>query len=449
MRLSLQGYFDLGASFGLGDTSQVANLVINDPCGGAELLDLKGTEIEQLWRRGARNKVNDPELHFGFQRTSSTLEESEEEFVRFKRELADCIEKQRSELFYLSIHPVGTVFVRLDLASGVPAKFVQGILQCYEWAAYEPEMSECLWREARKAVERTHALDEDHLWKISARRPVSMKTDEEKEGKRLKADWFTLLPSFMCIALCVDQDDDAEAIKRTLRDYKKIAEPIEFEYLGKLHFGWYSSLLEPSKLPAPAKTPEQALERMGRMVECIRIAIVFLGTCEALRNLFSNHGLLQMGGSVPMVRTDGSDDKPLEALNWRNLNHLRSLATAVTGRLNYYFVSAADEDQQFFKLWEQYAQIESRKRWILEQCELLYSVEVANAEEARKKREMKLNTTIFAFTALTVVSVVADAHHFFYLSFPEWANHLLIVAGAAGGLFMLLWLVWRFKIDRE
>ena len=114
MRLSLQGYFDLGASFGLAGTEQIANMGIVNPCSGAEVHTLSGSGIEDEWKKRAVKKANDPELHLDHVVGSST-NHSEADDIRFRKRLADCIRRQRIELFELHIYPIGTVFLRMDL----------------------------------------------------------------------------------------------------------------------------------------------------------------------------------------------------------------------------------------------------------------------------------------------------------------------------------------------
>jgi len=130
------------------------------------------------------------------------------------------------------------VFLRMDLGSGVPDEFVEGVLRSYEWAAYESDMSERLWKEARNVVDKKHALSKDDLWKISARRPIDMRIEDGKN------DWFTLITAFGFVALCVDENDDAQTLRRAMPDWQNIKEPIEFAHIGKLHFGWCSSVVE-------------------------------------------------------------------------------------------------------------------------------------------------------------------------------------------------------------
>ena len=103
MRLSLQGYFDLGASFGLAGTEQIANMGIVNPCSGAEVHTLSGSGIEDEWKRRAVKKANDPELHLDHVVGSST-NHSEADDIRFRKRLADCIEgSASSSLSYTSI----------------------------------------------------------------------------------------------------------------------------------------------------------------------------------------------------------------------------------------------------------------------------------------------------------------------------------------------------------
>lgn len=123
---------------------------------------------------------------------------------------------------------------------------------------------------------------------------------------------------------------------------------IDFEYHGKLYFGWADCVLLARDLQDKEETPE---EQILRMEECIKIAHVFLGICESFEQLMLTKIYDQVGGYLKGTGITGDA---------RDLNRLRTLALAVVSLTNYKPVAAAEEDQRYFELFEKYARVTER-----------------------------------------------------------------------------------------
>ena len=442
MKLSLQSYFDLGVSFGLGDDvfSQLPTLVpdiaaigIRNPLGQGIVCDLKATapDIVKKWKEKAKEKVNIPEMELGYVGAPDvTHKANEAPFARFKEELIEGIERHPIDLCELTIYAVGTVFLRLDLGSGIPLRFLEGFHRCYEYAAYLVDVSKSLQEVARRAAEAAAGGQGKGLEELSGRRSMEIQTDTRGYQEA------TLFTAFTCVGLCVDETDDIEAIRKHFQEIEgKDLQTLTFEYHGKLHFGWAACLLEPR---TRGLKPEEALAEMARMVECIQIAHVFLGTCEAFEKLFLQETVQQVDSYVK-GRSTGR--------KWKELNRLRTLALAVIGLTSYGPITMADEDQTFFRCWEQHARIESRQRRIQEQCELLYNVQEAEADAEVANREWLLNRVLLFLTAMTFITVITDSYGF--VRYEEgwlalWPHRLEILAGLLAALAVVLMVLLRY-----
>jgi hypothetical protein len=234
-----------------------------------------------------------------------------------------------------------------------------------------------------------------------------------------------LFTAFTCVALCVDKDDDIAEIRQQFSERETDhLQTLHFEYHGKIHFGWSACVLEPRTM---GSTPEAALVEIARMLECIQIAHVFLGTCQAFEKLFLHETRQQTERYV----------KGRTGRKWRELNRLRTLALAVVDLTNYGSVTMADEDQEFFKCWEQHAHLESRQSRIQEQCELLYNVQEAEADNEKANRDWLLNRIILFLTILTSITVLTDSYDFVHYEqgwLAFWSHRLAILVSAVAAL---------------
>jgi hypothetical protein len=460
MKLSLQSYFDLGASFGLDDdvfrassttaAPDIAGIGLRNPLGLGIVCNLKATETGQAimtsWKEKAKDKVNVPEMELGYVREPNLSgEEDKQAFMQFKEELIKRIEQHPIDTCELTIYAIGTVFVRLDLAGGIPPQFLQGFYKCYEYAAYSVEVSHSLREMALQVAEREAGGRGERLRKLSQRPEPEIHSDDRgyQESK--------LFTGFTCVGLCVDESDDVEAIQERLREIEGgDFQSVTFAYHGKLHFGWAACVLEPR---TRGLGPRLALDEMARMLLCIQIAHVFLGTCEAFERLFLHETVHQVDKYVQsnVKRRDSTD---AQGRNSRDLNRLRTLALAVVSLTNYGRITATDEDQMYFKYWERHANIERRHGLIQDQCELLYNVQVAETQGEEASREKLLSRVVLFLTAFTFVSVMTDSYSF--VRDEEkwlilWSYRLGIMTALFAGIAVVLGILLRYlqRLSRD
>jgi hypothetical protein len=115
---------------------------------------------------------------------------------------------------------------------------------------------------------------------------------------------------------------------------------VEFEYHGDLHYSWPACVLVARTFTDRARQAEDPPEQeIARILACIQLAHVFVGTCDAFERLFLGEIDQQVDG---YVRRRPGGRSPQE------LNRLRTLALAVVNLTNFTLVTEAKDDQDYF-----------------------------------------------------------------------------------------------------
>jgi hypothetical protein len=300
----------------------------------------------------------------------------------------------------LRVHAVGTVYVELHFDKGVPFSYIHGVLRCFEYAAYRPSVADALLEAAESRIERAFGTKPTGLVELSERELPEQKRDTKGYEERMLFSGFTQLIA------CVDEGDDQElpavAEAMQLRD----DDVIHFEYHGKLHYGWATCILEPNQLYGwqdPAGEGESPEQQIMRMEACIRVAHVFLGTCEAFTRLFETEMHKQVGGYVEKKRAGRTAEE---------LNRLRTLALAVVNLTDFDRVIPTEEDQAYFRKFNRNADIDGKHQMIQHATEVLYNVQVAETQDKDSRRQWILSIIVGLLTSLTLISVTADAYDF-------------------------------------
>jgi hypothetical protein len=245
------------------------------------------------------------------------------------------------------------------------------------------------------------------------------------------------------VLVCVDVGDQ-EIADQAARSFE-LGDPapdevVDFEFHGSLRFGWASCLVQARRLQdwtgqieAGQETPEQAV---GRMLACIDIAHTSLGACEAFTGLFNAEWHRQVG-SYAMASHD--------------LNRVRTLALALVRLTNFDFFIPTEEDQQYFRLFEKFANIGKKQRFIQEACEIIYNVQEAEFQWQQDRHDRILTYFLAGLTSLTLVSVLTDAYNFLAGQNPALIRsrnerlELLVAVGTLGILLVLLLILPSFR----
>jgi hypothetical protein len=400
MELSLQTFFDLGVSHGLGDDvfpplalaspSDLAEPTIQNPLGKGIVHRLHEHDGAMLaaWRATAARKADEPDMELGYDEDGGILPAQQGgDRAFFKQALKEHILNHPIKRCEITLYAVGTVFLRLDFGPCLPAKFMYGFAHCFEYAAYDANISDSLLQMARRAM--GNALEFNKQWWRRSRRasdlprlskrPAFETIDGNNNGKESK---LLTTQGITHVVLCIDRDDEIQAIKRTMLppiastatsqvpNYTKLL----FEYHGTLYFDWAVCVVTPRSFELEEKPSEQ----IEHILDCMQIAHSFLGTCQAFQTLVANEIVAQTGSYVK-GKPVGRDPK--------ELNRLRTLALAVVSLTDYSLLTNSEEDRAFFQCYAQYARMESRQKVIEERCGNLLGVVVA-AEELKQEQSL-------------------------------------------------------------
>lgn len=394
-------YFDVGASYGIQDEEfppehrneppLIFQVGIRNPLGvgiGCKMNETNPALIAS-WRQSATAVVGRRGVQLGW---TPDLRSSEGDF---KDELTKLIENHPITCCELTIFGVGTALLWLEFAAGIEVKYLRGMYACFELAAYTETISGGIRGIAHNRVCQTVINKENQLASLSKRPEPQIEKDAENYLE------IKLLTAFTGLHLCVDKGDDKllSDILRTMQMDKKSR--IDFDYNGSLYFGWAHCVLLAKDLSGE---PDYSRLQIERMIESIKIAHTFLGTCESLEKLLLSEISSQVSNSV------AENGKLRDA---RELNRLRTLALTIVSLTDFRMVTASDEDQKYFALFEQHAYVESRNKANQNRCDILFSIQLAETEAEQTEKDRRLGYLLAFIAGLTLVSVLADSYNFY------------------------------------
>lgn len=405
MRAALVAYFDLGQSYGISDSvfraeaaappPSIGNVGVKSPLGWGTVLpvQLRAPEVLQRWRDAAGEQIGRQEIETGWSPEYGSRE-------NFDAALHTFVRDHPVDLCEITVFAVGVAYLNLQFGPGIPMKYLEGMLTSFEYAAYTKPVSEDLAEVARQHA--TSALERaDSPLQGLTRRAKPLEFRDEQGY--LELDQFT---AFTRLYLCVD-DGDGQYLEELLTS-EEVGEDdhISFEYHGVLHYTWASCVLESKSLHTTAD-PSERMDELERMLVDVKLAHVFLGTCEAYVQLVLDEIKAQTdvyGGTADSAATSGN--------RGRDLNRLRTMALAVINLTQYYLVTQTSEDQRYFSRFEAAAQIGRKQDLISNATEVLFNVQSAEQQEGMNRRENLLNSVAVTLASLTLVSVVVDSYNF-------------------------------------
>jgi hypothetical protein len=259
-------------------------------------------------------------------------------------------------------------------------------------------MADMIYAAAERRAEAALLPDRRGLVALSERELPAIQHDAKGYKER------PLFTGFTRVIACVDDGDDREVAAVLDAAGLEPGDAIDFDYHGKLHYGWATCVLEPKALyDWEEKGEESPEDQVLRMVADIRVAQVFLGTCAAFTRLCTSEIHGQVGGYVGATHAGRTPQA---------LNRLRTLALAVVNLTDFDQVAEADEDRAYFTRFSADAGIERKQRTIQEATETLYNVQVADLQQDDAKRQWTLSVIVGLLTSLTLISVTVDAYDF-------------------------------------
>jgi hypothetical protein len=403
MRAGLASYFDLGNSYGITDRvfakdrldspASTSMVGISNPLGRGVTVDLvaESPNVIEAWRREAHAQLDRPELEPGWRPGWRDLPRE-----RFDARVREVITGHPVRCL-LTLYALGIGYVRFEVSQTMDPRLVDGVLTCFEYAAYRPTVASPILVAAQSHVERCLEGQHDKFRELTARPAASPQRDAEGYEE------IAIFPAFTHIVRCVGEES-AKQIKQ-LRALLLPASgapesptEIPFEYHGTITYTWATCLV------ASRNAPQQPIEEeMARIEECFRIAHVSVGICEALLRMFED----EIARQVESLIVGPHAGRDAEALN-----KLRALALAVVSMTNLGRVTQSDEDRRYFEAFTTSAQMEYTQQRLTESVEVLYSVQEAEVQHDQTRRESLLNGVVILLASLTLVSVSVDAYNY-------------------------------------
>jgi hypothetical protein len=425
MELSLQTYFDLGVSYGLGDSAfepiqdgqrdpkvpDIRGIGISNPLGLGRVSQLNNA-TRMLWRRVSVDKVDVKEMELGFEGSTPEFPDAPATFEEYKSSLKSLIETHDFTTCEITVYGIGIGFLRVDFKAGVPLPLANGLRRCFEYAAYSEKVSNAILKEAQDLTQ--ECLPPRGWWQrflswfkssgtniaaLSKRPPPEVQTDEHDYSES------RLFTGFTCVALCTDESDNIEAIKERLWAKKSDGsmgpvQEFDFGYHGVIYFSWDVCFVKPKDYSKKDEPPEKQIRRM---LLCIQIAHTFQGALVAFDKLFENEARVDAEG---FIRGEPG------GLKYIQINRLRALVLAVIGLTKFKSVTETAEDQEYFAAYDKYAKLEDFHKHILANSEVLSTVQKGESELEQERRDDWLNTAVLFLTGFTMLTVLKDIFEF-------------------------------------
>ncbi|MGW1491865.1 hypothetical protein [Streptomyces sp. NPDC002402] len=406
MRVGLVGYFDLGHSYGLGDSvfrdhmvapeADIGVVGIRNPLGQGVMISLidRSPEIVQLWRDAGVAQIRRPELDTGWSAHQSVAR------AEYDEHLERLIRRHPIRKCDLTVHAVGVVYIHFELESGIPVDRIPGISACFEYAAYTPVVARALYNAAVRLAVLAVAEHRGSLPVLTKRKPAAEITDARGYVES------QLFKSMTNLVLCVDEDDQAHLPNLVAALGIESTDSIAFEYHGRLHYSWPACVIEPRTAPGAVVIGQYAWspeEEIARMMDCIQIAHVCQGACEAFLSLFLDEIREQVDGYVSEQR---------RGRNASSLNRLRTVALAVVNLTNFNLITQAAEDRQYFRKFGADALISETQQMLQDACETLYSAQEAEVQNELSTRQNILNSIVLVLASFALISTSVDSYDF-------------------------------------
>jgi hypothetical protein len=186
MRLALIAYFDIGTSFGLSDNVFASNQLgpeidigligFRNPLGRGILLNLAeaAPKLVENWRRAAAEQVRRPGMETGWSQESKISRDV------FDDTLTSHALQHPLRRCELTIFAIGIVFIRLEFEAGIKLEFLDGVSQCFEFAAYTPPIARALHEAARSHIGKALETKRTGLEALLERNLPEPVTDKKK-----------------------------------------------------------------------------------------------------------------------------------------------------------------------------------------------------------------------------------------------------------------------------
>ena len=450
LRPVLVASLDLGVSFGLRDTTfaedrladaEIGIVGLDPPSGRGVVVDVLRDHPELLdaWREEACRQARRKDMELGPRKGEAA----------FIDELIAVLQRHPVDRCTLTVYAIGTVYVELWFGAGVPDGFLRGLTKCFEYAAYRPAIGGGLHAAALRRAEqclRDPSLVSSPLTELTRRDLPALVEDRgelDTEGRPYTEQLF--IPSFSALLVCTDPLDEPKLPGRMTELDPTVAFDtraiIDFEYHGRIRFGWATSAVEARAAVSPGDPGgDDPDDQIRRMLTCIQIAHVHLGTCVAFAGLFRGEIDEQVGGYLRKTR-GGRDPEAL--------NRLRNLALAVVSLTESSVVTETEEDRKYFAAFEQVANTDKKRQFISTAADMVYSVADAETQRVNERRQNLFSAIVLLLTSLTLLSVSADVYDFVraeQLLVEDRSDRVRVLAEFVLALCLLVAVLWYLVV---
>lgn len=402
MRPLLVSTFDLGSSFGLADSAfeedfrrpaaSLGDVGINSPLGWGSTLVLEpvGPALER-WRSEAQHQVH----RLAGEEALGWMADADGPLDAFETRMAELVARHPVERCALTVYSVGVAYLSLQFGPGVPVRYCEGLLNCFEFAGYTPQVSADLLAAATSHRDEAAKVLRGPLEELTRRPPAELSTDAENYQES------TQFTYFRHVVLGVDPGDES-AVETLVREMTDTVTPLTFELHGCLHHSSGLFVFEAKGLRTGADAATM-MRDAERILADIEVTHVFAGVCNAYSALVLD---------AIRKQVDAYSEGASHHANPQKLNRLRAMSLAVVNLTRYDLVSMTDEDQRYFATFEAEEKLTERHAQITDGVDVLYNVQSADEQDAARRRSDLVNVVLLALTSLTLVSVLADSYNF-------------------------------------
>ena len=402
MRPLLVSTFDLGASFGISDRAfkdkclrppaSLGDVGIDSPLGwGSTVVLQTEAPVVEGWRSEALHQVHRllEEEALGW---SADLDGPA---TTFEASMAELVAGHPIEHCALTVYSVGVVYVHLRFGPGIPVRYCDGLLNCFEYAGYTPQVSNALHAAAAAQRDLAAKAAPGPLEDLTRRPAATIRTDAEDYEES------TLFTYFRHVALGIDPGDKTvvDALLSGITDAKK---RIDFELHGCLHYSSGLFVFEAKGLSTDADATSMQRDA-ERILADIEVTHVFAGVCNA----YSTFVLDAIRRQV-----DAYSGATPERADPQRLNRLRAMSLAVVNLTRYDLISVTQEDRKYFAAFEAEEKLKDKHAQITGGVDVLYNVQAADEQDETGRRSELLNMVLLALTSMTLISVLVDSYNF-------------------------------------
>ncbi len=197
MRPLLVSTFDLGSSFGIADSAfeedfrrpaaSLGEVGIDNPLGWGSTLVLEPSgPVLSRWRLEAQYQVH----RLAGEEALGWSADIDGPLSAFETRMAELVAGHPVERCALTVYSVGVVYVHLRFSPSLPVRYCDGLLNCFEFAGYTPQVSADLLAAATSHRDRAAKVTHGPLEELTRRPIAAIRTDAENYQESTQFTYF-------------------------------------------------------------------------------------------------------------------------------------------------------------------------------------------------------------------------------------------------------------------